>query len=596
MGGSMVSSGIANGRKALAALVALLLWSSHGRAADGLDVREWLGRPGVRLVVVEFYATWCKPCMAAVPKWQALAEKHRNAGVRLIVVATRDPDSQCAAVGWTPDKQVCDLEGFVADQFGVGDKLPSAFLWSWDGRLLVKGGHVEQVEAAIEKYLAANPRVAVEVAAEKGKPPAGLEALIRSELSRSGKLSVVSRGAELEKLRELRKETHDVRKAEDQQCKLGEEMSPNSWLKATVFGEGAARRLGLVLLNLETGCQTALTTVRLDARALERSVGEAVGGILAQLSSEVVSPTAATVRKAARSEPVAGAQAAGVCPVGMVKSADTLGHCCYPGQGWAESASKCVGVPSACPTGLAVDVASESCAEVTCADGRVRTPSGNCCWPGQAWVSSSAKCVGSPTCPAGSVLVDGDCMVSKLDRTEVTVSAYRKCVNSGRCNAQDVDESYYGSDDYCNWPHPDRGEHPMNCVDWSQADAYCRWAGGRLPTEQEWEQAATNGGTTTNPWGDDGPTCRVAVMDEGGDGCGLDRTWPVCSKPAGNTKAGLCDLAGNVWEWTSTQTGSSRVGRGGSWRSGASNVGASARDVFAPSRRFLYLGFRCLRD
>jgi hypothetical protein len=185
---------------------------------------------------------------------------------------------------------------------------------------------------------------------------------------------------------------------------------------------------------------------------------------------------------------------------------------------------------------------------------------------------------------------DGASSGGTLDQTEVTVSAYAMCDDPG-CTAPVIGT-------WCNWGVAGREQHPVNCVDWYQATAYCAWSGGRLPTEAEWEFAATNAGTTTEPWGSGAATCSVAIMNDGSgtDGCGQDRTWPVCSKPAGNTKAGHCDLAGNVWEWTSTESGSIRVFRGGGWLFDSSGVGAAARLVFAPSGRDSNLGFRCLRD
>jgi formylglycine-generating enzyme required for sulfatase activity len=92
----------------------------------------------------------------------------------------------------------------------------------------------------------------------------------------------------------------------------------------------------------------------------------------------------------------------------------------------------------------------------------------------------------------------------------------------------------------------------VNCVSWSQAATFCAWAGGRLPTEAEWEYAARSRGREIEyPWGNQAPTCEYAVIpDEGGVfGCGMDRTFPVCSKELGNTDQTLCDMTGNVSEW-----------------------------------------------
>ncbi len=205
-----------------------------------------------------------------------------------------------------------------------------------------------------------------------------------------------------------------------------------------------------------------------------------------------------------------------------------------------------------------------------------------------------------------------------LLKSEVTVGQYGVCVKAGQCSAPGTDSSY------CNWNKPGRGKHPVNCVDWQQARAFCGWAGGRLPSESEWEYAARSGGKAWKyPWGNAAATCGRAVMDDGKtkgsagketDGCGEDRTWPVCSKRAGNSTQGVCDLAGNVWEWvedcwhssyagapsrskawTSNCSDSRRVGRGGSWFSPAGGLRAASRHGLTPGYRGYRLGFRCAR-
>jgi len=214
-----------------------------------------------------------------------------------------------------------------------------------------------------------------------------------------------------------------------------------------------------------------------------------------------------------------------------------------------------------------------------------------------------------------------------LGQTEVTMAQYRACVNSGVCSSAHVgDGTCYTYKDSSwskgNLPSSFQGnQQPVVCVDWRQAQKYCSWAGGRLPSEAEWEYAARSGGRAQKyPWGDENASCRRAVMDDGGNGCGKGRTWSVCSRTAGNTAQGLCDMAGNVWEWTedclhSNYTGhmsyngapsdgsawtascssSSRVLRGGSWDLGASNLRAAIRVVNAPTDRSRDVGFRCAR-
>ena len=106
-------------------LLCALLMASPALAADGLDVKDWLSRPGVKLLAVEFYASWCGPCKEAVPQWKALHEKYRDQGLRLVVVSVQDPDGACVDPGWNPDDVVCDAEGRLAEAWGVGDSADS---------------------------------------------------------------------------------------------------------------------------------------------------------------------------------------------------------------------------------------------------------------------------------------------------------------------------------------------------------------------------------------------------------------------------------------------------------------------------------------
>lgn len=201
--------------------------------------------------------------------------------------------------------------------------------------------------------------------------------------------------------------------------------------------------------------------------------------------------------------------------------------------------------------------------------------------------------------PPGRVKGDLPWVVSaasgvRLLEREVTVSDFAACVDAGACATRD----FTGANDQgllkCNWGTEERVDHPMNCVNWYGADAYCRWAGGRLPSVSEWMLEATNGAKSRFPWGSKSPTCELAVVDQGVPGCGRDHTWKACSKPSGNSSSELCDMVGNVWEWTRSSEGEQKVLMGGGWDSrGNSDPKNDGRLLRHPLLRSAHHGFRC---
>ncbi len=220
-----------------------------------------------------------------------------------------------------------------------------------------------------------------------------------------------------------------------------------------------------------------------------------------------------------------------------------------------------------------------------------------------------------------------------MDRHEVSVGKYRKCVDAAKCSAPWTGVG-------CNWHNPERGDaYPVNCVDWTQAASYCKWAGMRLPTEAEWEKAARGGADTKYSFGNtdsaladyawyaknsgmrDHPARFIAgrylhlknyVNNYGG------LTHPVGGKKP--NQFGLYDMYGNVWEWVADWydenyyrsspeknpqgpplgtrhrltfpgwRGMRRVIRGGSW---LHDPGSSRRWGFRPSMWYDIIGFRC---
>jgi formylglycine-generating enzyme required for sulfatase activity len=209
-----------------------------------------------------------------------------------------------------------------------------------------------------------------------------------------------------------------------------------------------------------------------------------------------------------------------------------------------------------------------------------------------------------------------------LARTEVTNAEFSLCVRAGACDPPHYDDGTCYAYASGSWDLRPAGEevqaadHPVVCIEWDQAAAYAAFVGARLPSEAEWEFAARGGGgDVIYPWGDTYPDCAFVVMSERGTPCEASLTAPPCSRPAGNTPQGACDLAGNVWEWvqdvwqpdyvdaprdgTARETGDPavRVVRGGGWpMSNADYFRARYRDDEPASFRYDFLGFRIARD
>jgi iron(II)-dependent oxidoreductase len=156
--------------------------------------------------------------------------------------------------------------------------------------------------------------------------------------------------------------------------------------------------------------------------------------------------------------------------------------------------------------------------------------------------------------------------------------------------------------------HP---EEPAMCPSWYEADAFARWTGKRLPTEVEWEYAASGLVERHFPWGDNEPSDTMATYGRHAEG-----PRPVDFCPKGASPFGVLDMAGNCWEWTSSRflpypgfeafpyegysmdhmKGEHYVCRGGSWATAAPILRCSFRNWYIPSYRQGFLGMRLAED
>jgi len=174
-----------------------------------------------------------------------------------------------------------------------------------------------------------------------------------------------------------------------------------------------------------------------------------------------------------------------------------------------------------------------------------------------------------------------------IDRTEVTNAAYGEFVQRGGGRPSR----------FADWPQFKGPQQPVVGIGWADAIAYCAWRGKRLPTEQEWEKAARFSDGRPWPWGEERDSTRY-------NGKELKRYGPdnVGRYPAGNSFYGVSDMAGNVWEmtsskWPSNQYDGAYVMRGGSYLNNLAEVRTTVRWAADDEERGAeWLGFRCAKD
>jgi formylglycine-generating enzyme required for sulfatase activity len=186
-----------------------------------------------------------------------------------------------------------------------------------------------------------------------------------------------------------------------------------------------------------------------------------------------------------------------------------------------------------------------------------------------------------------------------MDQFEVTNERYKGCVDAGDCTAP-------GSGRYTS---PDFANHPVLLVSWEQAQTFCTWEGKRLPTEAEWEYAATGGDGRIYPWGNEFNLDFLPARASNADAS------PVGSFPENVSPFGVFDMAGNAVEWVADwyargyyaqseaenppgpATGTQKVMRGGSFGNPDGSFYTTTRRYRqSPGFRDVDIGFRCAAD
>jgi eukaryotic-like serine/threonine-protein kinase len=256
---------------------------------------------------------------------------------------------------------------------------------------------------------------------------------------------------------------------------------------------------------------------------------------------------------------------------------------------------------------------------------------------GQYFMGSDAKDAIANQKPSHQVSLSGFCM----DLYEVTARQYKDCSAVGKCKRgtpevewpkiTPADKATYTP--LCTLGDPAKTDHPVNCVNWEQANTYCKNNDKRLPTESEWEYATRGPDGRVYPWGDEAPTAqhlnacgteclawaktnKVAAQFPGAlyqADDGFPTTAPVGKFPAGRSRFGPYDVVGNVWEWvadwegtyepidqknpTGPDTGTKRVIRGGAWNgSFAEWLHPAFRYAQDPTSQSHGVGFRCAKS
>jgi formylglycine-generating enzyme required for sulfatase activity len=397
---------------------------------------------------------------------------------------------------------------------------------------------------------------------------------VREALVDAGKVEVLADPEARAAMDEARRSHASARFDERAACALGQELPASAVLRVSEIAAGRGTFANVALYDLTTGCQAASATAKRepDVGGVAR---EMVGKMLGKVTrpgglQRPFGPSVALAEAGRSMQTARGARALAAAPLE------------------ADVATRAVPRVSARIPEAAARAAEGYVAPLASAVPMVSYRGGLASFGSDAGEGDDDE---RPRFEATLAPFD-------LDATEVTVEAYAACVRAKRCTLPGVGHG-------CNWGRPGAARHPINCVDWGQASAFCAAVGKRLPTEREWEFAARGAERRRFPWGSADPAARGCWNGRRGWGDPRRSTCEVGRFDEGATPEGVYDLAGNVWEWTASAycdypreqcAESRRVFRGGGWREEAGvMLRAALRSGDDEDERNDHLGFRCAR-
>jgi formylglycine-generating enzyme required for sulfatase activity len=234
-------------------------------------------------------------------------------------------------------------------------------------------------------------------------------------------------------------------------------------------------------------------------------------------------------------------------------------RCCAEGQTAANG--HCQGAPASCPPGFHVTDGNNGCA----LDARRVAFEGGALTPNNDWQTEGLNV---PHAAKVEPFV--------LDAAEVTGERWQHCIRAGACREITTEEPGL----------------PVTNVDAKEAEKFCRFEGGRLPTSEEWLFAAMGAEGRRFPWGATGLVCRRAVFGVEHGTCAKGGGLEIAgSRADGATPEGIVDLSGNAAEWTTEKDGRA-VARGGSYESTSASE-LTSWSVESGAARAAHVGFRC---